>query len=143
VVLAGWRINDGMGRWLAEQLVLGLARRCLAVAGTNVLVLGLTFKENCPDLRNTKVVDLIQGLERYAIDVVEPWIDPSDALRKYGISVNTEVPVKGSYGAVVAAVAHGQFLKINSQHWRNFFKDNGVLLDLKRIIPRELDLLRI
>ena len=82
------------------------------VVGAHVLVLGLAFKENCPDLRNTKVVDLIQGLESYGsvVEVVDPWIDPSEALRQYGLKVASEIPVKGEYGAVVVAVGHQQFL---------------------------------
>ena len=111
VVLAGRRINDGMGRWLAEQLVLGLAQRRQAVVGTRVLVLGLSFKENCPDLRNTKVVDLIRGLERYGmeVDVVDPWVDCEEARREYGLNVMSEVSDAARYGAVASAVAHKQF----------------------------------
>ena len=145
VVLAGRRINDGMGRWLAEQVVLGLAQRRLAVVGTRVLVLGLAFKENCPDLRNTKVVDLIHGLARYGMDVevVDPLVNTAEAQREYGLKVNPVIPSNGRYGAVVAAVAHRQFVEIKSEHWRQMLEDSGVLLDLKGIIPRELEPLRI
>ena len=120
VVLAGRRINDGMGRWLAEQVVLGLAQRRLPVVGTRVLVLGLTFKENCPDLRNTKVVDLIQGLERYGMDVevVDPWVDSAQAQHEYGLKVSNAIPADIKCGAVVAAVAHQQFVEIKSGQWR-------------------------
>ena len=145
VVLAGRRINDGMGRWLAEQVVLGLAQRRLPVVGTRVLVLGLTFKENCPDLRNTKVVDLIQGLERYGMDVevVDPWVDSAQAQSEYGLKVRTAIPADINYGAVVAAVAHQQFVEIKSEQWRQMVASKGVLLDLKGIIPRELEPLRM
>jgi len=145
VVLAGRRINDGMGRWLAEQLLLGLAQRRLSVVGARVLVLGLTFKENCPDLRNTKVVDLIKGLERYGmdVDVVDPWVDPAEAQREYDLTVSSYIPLAGKYVAVVAAVAHKEFVAINSEQWRQLSIPSGVLLDLKGIIPRELEPLRI
>jgi len=145
VVLAGRRINDGMGRWLAEQVVLGLAQRRLAVVGTRVLVLGLTFKENCPDLRNSKVVDLIRGLERYGmdVDVVDPCVDRAEAQQEYGIKVCSSVPAKGRYKAVVVAVAHQQFVVISPDQWRYLLAPGGVLLDLKGIIPRELQPMRI
>ena len=144
VVLAGRRINDGMGRWLAEQLVLGLAQRRQAVVGTRVLVLGLSFKENCPDLRNTKVVDLIRGLERYGmeVEVVDPWVDAEEARREYGLSVQAAIPQQGRYGAVVAAVAHRQFTEFTADQWRLLLVSNGMLLDLKGIVPRELGALR-
>lgn len=145
VVLAGRRINDGMGRWLAEQLVLGLAERRLAVVGTRVLVLGLSFKENCPDLRNTKVVDLIRGLERYGmeVDVVDPWVDPEVAQLEYGLSVLAEIPFGMSYGAVAAVVAHRQFAALSTENWQQLLTPAGVLLDLKGIVPRELGALRL
>ena len=145
VVLAGRRINDSMGRWLAEQVVLGLAQRRLAVVGTRVLVLGLTFKENCPDLRNTKVVDLIQGLERYGMDVevVDPWVDSAEAQQEYGLKLSPDISADSRYGAVVAAVAHQQFVEITSEEWRQMVAANGILLDLKGIIPRELEPLRM
>jgi UDP-N-acetyl-D-galactosamine dehydrogenase len=145
VVLAGRRINDGMGRWLAEQLVLGLAERRQAVVGTRVLVLGLSFKENCPDLRNTKVVDLIQGLERYGMEVVvvDPWVDPEEAQREYGISVFADIPAEGRYAAVVAAVAHRQCAALTAEQWQQLLMPAGVLLDLKGIVQRELGALRL
>ena len=145
LVLAGRRINDGMSRWLADQLVLGLAERRQQVVGTRVLVLGLSFKENCADLRNTKVVDLIQTLERYGMElqVVDPWVHQEEAFREYGLKVLPSIPHDGNYGAVVVAVAHHQFLAIETKQWRELVETNGVLLDLKGIIPRELDPLRI
>ena len=145
VVLAGRRINDGMGRWLAEQLVLGLAQRRLPVVGTRVLVLGLTFKENCPDLRNTKVVDLIEGLERYGMEVqvVDPWVDLKEAQREYGLTVTADIPSEASHGAVVAAVAHRQFAELELEQWQQLLTPSGVLLDLKGIVPRELGALRL
>jgi len=145
VVLAGRRINDGMGRWLAEKVVLALAHRRLEIVGTRALVLGLTFKENCPDLRNTKVVDLIISLEAYGIevDIVDPWINPDDAQNEYGLNVLTSIPEENSYGAVVAAVAHSEFVAMKPERWNQLAGANGVLFDFKGIIPREVNPIRI
>ena len=145
VVLAGRRINDGMGRWLAEQLVLGLAERRQEVVGTRVLVLGLSFKENCPDLRNTKVVDLIRCLERYGmeLDVVDPWVDPQEALRDYCLEVMPDIPSGYRYGAVAAAVGHRQFTELSAEQWQQLLIPSGLLFDLKGIVPRELGAVRL
>jgi UDP-N-acetyl-D-glucosamine/UDP-N-acetyl-D-galactosamine dehydrogenase len=145
VVLAGRRINDGMGAWVVEQLVLAMARRSMVIAGAKVLVLGLTFKENCPDLRNTRVVDLIQALQRYGIDplVVDPWVDPEEAQRQYGLTVFREIPPAQGHDAVVAAVAHQQFEALSADHWRALLAPTGVLVDLKGIAPRDLGALRL
>ena len=145
VVLAGRRINDGMGRWLAEQLVLALAQRRQEVVGKRVLVLGLSFKENCPDLRNTKVVDLICGLDSYGmeLEVVDPWVDPQEARRLYGIEVIPEIPRGARYGAVAAAVGHRQFIELSAEQWKQLLTPGGVLLDLKGIMPRELGAIRL
>ena len=145
VVLAGRRINDGMGSWIVEQLVLELARRGALIAGARVLVLGLTFKENCPDLRNTRVVDLIEYMKRYGIDpvVVDPWVDIDEAKREYGFTVLTEIPADCHWSAVVAAVAHREFAALSSQAWSQLLEPTGVLLDLKGCMPRELSALRL
>ncbi|WP_341885448.1 nucleotide sugar dehydrogenase [Synechococcus sp. UW140] len=145
VVLAGRRINDGMGRWLVEQLVLELARRGLVIAGARVLVLGLSFKENCPDLRNTRVVDVIEALKRYGmeVEVVDPWVDGAEARREYGLAVQVEPPAEQRYAAVVAAVAHREFAAWGAEQWQLLLQPGGLLLDLKGIIPRELQPLRL
>ncbi len=140
VVLAGRRINDGMGRWVVEQLVLEMARRGQVIAGAQVLVLGLSFKENCPDLRNTRVVDLIEALQRYGMEplLVDPWVDAEEAERLYGLRVLGEIPAGSCFEAVVAAVAHRQFAALAVLQWRQLLAPGGVLLDLKGIVPREL-----
>ncbi len=145
VVLAGRRINDSMGRWVVEQLVLELARRGAVIAGARVLVLGLCFKENCPDLRNTRVVDLIEALQRYGIEpvLVDPWADPQEAQREYGLSVLGEIPACQRWNSVVAAVGHQQFAELAAQQWRQLLAPSGVLIDLKGIVPRELGALRL
>jgi UDP-N-acetyl-D-galactosamine dehydrogenase len=145
VVLAGRRINDGMGRWVVEQLVLEMARRGMVIAGARVLVLGLSFKENCPDLRNTRVVDLLEALQRYGMEplVVDPWVDPEEAQRDYGIAVLRDIPENQHSDAVVAAVAHHQFQRQSADRWRALLAPTAVLVDLKGIVPRELEALRL
>lgn len=145
VVLAGRRINDGMGCWVVEQLVLEMARRGMVIAGAKVLVLGLTFKENCPDLRNTRVKDVLDALQRYGMDVelVDPWVDGSEAQSEIGLCVAAEVPYDHRYSAVVAAVAHQQFCSWPDDQWSRLLDPCGVLLDLKGIVPRQLGALRL
>ena len=145
VVLAGRRINDGMGRWVVEQLVLELARRGLVIASARVLVLGLSFKENCPDLRNTRVVDVIEALRRYGMEpvLVDPWVNAEEAQREYGLIVLPEVPTGQCWSAVVAAVSHREFTELPADYWPQLLEPAGVLLDLKGIVPRELGALRL
>lgn len=145
VVLAGRRINDGMGRWLVEQLVLELARSGAVIAGARVLVLGLTFKENCPDLRNTRVIDLIDSLKLYGIqpEVVDPWVDPEKARQEYSLVVGKDIPSKRRWSAVVVTVAHHQFSNMSTAEWTQLLEPSGLLVDLKGIVPRELQALRL
>ena len=145
VVLAGRRINDGMGRWVVEQLVLELARKGMVIAGAKVLVLGLSFKENCPDLRNTRVVDLIQALQRFGMEplVVDPWVDPEQAQQEYGLDVLPAIPSDQCWSAVVVAVAHQQFRERTADQWQSLLAPNGVLADLKGLVPRQLHALRL
>ena len=145
VVLAGRRINDGMGRWLVEQLVLEMARRGMVIAGAKVLVMGLTFKENCPDLRNTRVVDVIKALQSYGMEpiVVDPWVDSQEAIAEYGLEVLAELPVSRRFDAVIGAVAHQQFTGLSSETWQSLIVGGGVLLDLKGIMPRQLNPIRL
>jgi UDP-N-acetyl-D-galactosamine dehydrogenase len=145
VVQAGRRINDGMGRWVAEQLVLELARRRRQIVGARVLVLGLTFKEDCPDLRNTKVVDVLTALQDYAMEpqVVDPWVDPEEARREYGLEVGRQLPAGRRFGAVLALVPHQQFRQLNEGQWQELLEPGGALLDLKGFVPRQLEPLRL
>ena len=145
VVLAGRRINDGMGRWVVEQLVLEMAKMGHVIAGTKVLVLGLSFKENCPDLRNTRVVDVIASLKHYGMEpeVIDPWVDVDEAMHVYGLDVKTEIPTASRYGAIITAVAHTQFMEMPESSWRELLFDDGVLLDLKGVVPRTLNPLRL
>ena len=145
VVLAGRRINDNMGRWVVEQLVLEMARRGMVLGGSRVLVLGLTFKENCPDLRNTRVVDVLQALADYGMQplVVDSWADPSEAEKEYGIDVQTVIPEDDRSAAVILTVAHEVFAEMTIEQWRQLTSPGGIFFDLKGIIPRELNPMRL
>jgi UDP-N-acetyl-D-galactosamine dehydrogenase len=148
VVLAGRRINDGMGEWVVQQLVLELARRRVVIGGARVLVLGLTFKDNCPDLRNTRVIDVITALRSYGIEpvVVDPWVDPAEAASAYSLQVASEMPnvnQHGPWAAVIAAVAHRQFAELESAAWQAMLEPETVVFDLKGMVPRELGTLRL
>lgn len=145
IVLAGRRINDAMGQWVVEQLVLEMARRGHVILGTELLVLGLSFKENCPDLRNTRVLDLIDAARRYGMEpvVVDPWINPDEAQQEYGLKVFAEIPTDQRWNALVVAVSHSQFAELQTKAWRELLTPNAVLFDLKGIVPRELHPIRL
>ena len=148
VVLAGRRINDGMGEWAVQQLVLELARRRVVIGGARVLVLGLSFKENCPDLRNTRVIDVITALRSYGMEplVVDPWVDAAEAQTEYGLQVAADVPMvdpAAPFAAVIAAVAHRQFAQLAPAAWQALLAPETVVFDLKGIVPRQLATLRL
>jgi UDP-N-acetyl-D-galactosamine dehydrogenase len=136
VILAGRRINDGMGKYVAGQLVKAMLKRRINVGGARVLVLGLTFKENCPDMRNTRVVDVVNELKDYGIsvDVFDPWIDPAETENEYGIIPITE-PDEGAYDGIILAVAHQEFAAMGADAIRTLGRDDHVLYDLKCILP--------
>jgi len=136
IILAGRRLNDSMGAYVVTQLVKAMTRRRLQVDGSRVLIMGLTFKENCPDLRNTRVVDIIEELKDYKVqtDVFDPWADPAQAQHEYGITP-VQNPELGAYDAIVLAVAHHQFKTMGVQAIRALGKPEHVLYDLKYLLP--------
>jgi UDP-N-acetyl-D-galactosamine dehydrogenase len=138
VILAGRRINDSMAAYVASQVLKLLVGRGINPLGAPVLVLGLAFKENCPDLRNTKVSDLIAELGDFGlkVDVHDPWVDPADASHEYDLTLTAE-PVKGHYAAVVLAVAHHQFVALGPEGVKAFGRPDAVIYDLKSVLPRE------
>ena len=138
IILAGRRLNDGMGAYVATQLIKSMVKKKIQVEGSKVLVLGLSFKENCPDIRNTRVVDVINELQEYHIDVdvYDPWVDPAEVKQEYGIEVKSE-PDVGAYDAIVLAVAHEQFKSIGIDKIRTLGKNKNVLYDLKYIFKKE------
>ena len=137
IILAGRRLNDGMGAYVAGQLVKEMLRRRIHVQGARVLVMGLTFKENCPDLRNTRVVDVIAELQEFGIevDVHDPWVNAGEAEREYGITPVSD-PAQGAYDGIVLAVAHDQFREMGAVALRAFGKPDHVLHDLKCLLAR-------
>ena len=136
MILAGRRINDSMGAHVAERVVKLMTQKRIAVVDANILVLGLTFKENCPDLRNTRVVDIVQEFRDYnaRVDVYDPWVDPDEAKREYGIEPVRE-PKAGHYDAVILAVAHRQFRELGAARIRQLGKATSVLFDVKYLLP--------
>jgi UDP-N-acetyl-D-galactosamine dehydrogenase len=144
IILAGRRLNDGMGAYVASQLVKALIHRRTQVRGAKVLVLGLTFKENCPDLRNTRVIDTIRELEEFGaeVDVHDPWVDPKEAKAEFGIEMVSS-PEEGAYDGILLAVAHKQFREAGAQNLRKLGRTNHVLYDLKYVLPESESDLRL
>lgn len=138
VILAGRRINDGMGAHVVERVVKLMTKRRIHVVDSKILILGLAFKENCPDLRNTRVVDIIDELNDYhaKIDVYDPWVNSEEAMEEYGIEL-VESPAASDYDAIILAVGHNQFKALGSEGIRAFGKENAVLFDVKYVLPKD------
>ena len=134
VILAGRRINDGMGAYVAGQLVKAMLKRKIQVSCARVLILGLSFKENCPDLRNTRVIDLVAELREYGVDVDvhDPWADPADARQQYKIELIT-TPEDGAYDCVVLAVSHDNYRDVGAAELRRYGRSNNLFCDLKSV----------
>jgi UDP-N-acetyl-D-galactosamine dehydrogenase len=144
IILAGRRLNDSMGTYVVAQLVKAMTKRRIHVEGAKVLVMGLTFKENCPDLRNTRVVDIVAELKDYNcdVDVYDPWVTVEEAQHEYNITpVKAVVP--GQYDAIILAVAHNQFKEMGASNIRALGKPHAVLYDLKYILPVQASDLRL
>jgi UDP-N-acetyl-D-galactosamine dehydrogenase len=135
IILEGRRLNDGMGLYVAEQVTKLMTKKRIHVVDANILIMGLTFKENCPDLRNTQVVDLVIEFERLNcnVDVYDPWVDKEEALKEYSIKPIYE-PVAGKYDAILLAVAHDEFKKLSLDKIKSFGKDIYVLYDIKYLL---------
>lgn len=144
IILAGRRLNDSMGSYVVSQLVKAMTKRRIHVEGAHVLVMGLTFKENCPDLRNTRVIDIVRELGEYnvAVDVYDPWVDVEEAKHEYGI-VPVDKPEPGAYDGIILAVAHRQFAEMGPAEIRKLGKPQHVLYDLKYVLPAEHTDLRL
>ena len=139
VILAGRRLNDSMGQYVADQLIAAMIRNKVDVRDAKVLVLGLTFKENTPDLRNTRVIDIVKHLEGFGltVDVHDPWADSAEAMHEYGIDLVAE-PAKGGYQGVVLAVAHDSFRDLGADDLRAYGDPQAhAIYDLKGLLPRE------
>ncbi len=137
LIIAGRRINDDMGYWVAEEVIKLMLRQGQPVLRSRILILGLTFKENCPDIRNTRVIDLIDGLRQYhaEVDIYDPWINPEEARDEYGLECIEQLPDTAEYDAVIVAVAHRQFARMGEKRLRRLGKQGAVLYDLKGALP--------
>lgn len=144
IILAGRRLNDSMGGYVVSQLVKAMLKRRIQVEGARVLVMGLTFKENCPDLRNTRIIDIVKELKDYniAVDVYDPWICAEEAVHEYGIHPITE-PVIGAYDGIMLAVAHKQFVAMGAEKIHGLGKPEHVLYDLKYVLSADQADLRL
>lgn len=135
IILAGRRLNDSMGKYVVAQLVKAMAKRHIHVDGAKILLMGFAFKENCPDLRNTRIVDILGELQEHHcdVDVFDPWVNVNEAKQQYGITLISE-PVKATYDAIIIAVAHHQFKALGAPEIRSLGKVNSVLYDLKYVL---------
>ena len=138
MILAGRRLNDNMAAYIASRVVKLMIGKSILPAGARTLVLGLTFKENCPDVRNTKVADVVRELQSFhcKVDVHDPWVDPAEARHEYGIEL-IDKPAAGAYDAVVLAVAHREFAALGPAGIRAFGKPHSVLYDIKQLMPQD------
>jgi UDP-N-acetyl-D-glucosamine/UDP-N-acetyl-D-galactosamine dehydrogenase len=138
VILAGRRINDGMGSHVARRTAKLMAQRNLQTTQSNILVLGLAFKENCPDVRNTRVVDIVAELRSYNanVHIHDPWVNADEARHEYGLEMIAQ-PEQGKYDAIILAVSHREFIALGAEGIRAFGKPDAVLFDVKRALPRQ------
>ena len=137
VILAGRRTNDGMGPYVANEVIRLMVRHGINPVRARILIMGLAFKENCPDLRNTRVVDIIDALKGYnaTVDVCDPWVDAAEAKHEYGLALVT--PGEAQYNAIVLAVGHQEFRNLGAAGIRAHGKPGAVLYDVKYVLPRE------
>ncbi len=140
IILAGRRLNDSMGKYVATQVIKLMMRRDIKVIQSKILLLGFTFKEDCPDVRNTRVIDIYNELRNFDVNVeiYDPWANPAEVMNEYGIEILSSIPNE-IYSALVLAVAHKEFLKMNLKS----LVDNGVIFDVKGILPKEIVDLRL
>ena len=138
MIISGRRINDKMGFYVVEQVTKLMTNKRINFVDANVLIMGLTFKENCSDIRNTRVVDLVEGFKAFNlnVDVYDPWANKEEAINEYVIKL-IDQPVKGKYDAIILAVAHNEFKKLTSEQIRNFGKENHVIYDIKYLLNLE------
>ena len=128
-----------MGIYVASRVVRLMVKKGISMPQARILVMGITFKENCPDVRNTRVVDVIDELQLYGtqIDVYDPWADPAQVEREYGVTVMSELPAPGQYEGIVIAVAHQEFYDLGAEGFRKLGKDVHVLYDIKSVLPAD------
>lgn len=138
MILSGRRINDGMGPYVAESVVKLMTRNKIHTVDSKILILGFTFKENCPDVRNTRVIDIVEEFANYHanVDVYDPWVDPDEANEEYGITPISELN-EDNYDAVIVAVSHKEFVEMGVEKIRSLGKQKHILFDVKHIFPKQ------
>lgn len=144
IILAARRLNDRMGEYVATQLIKEMVKQRIQVVGARILILGLSFKENCPDIRNTKIVDMVKALKEYDLDldIYDPWVDSAEVEAEYGLAPIMELK-QGQYDAIVIAVAHDQFKQMSKQEFDALGKEKHVLYDLKYVLDKQQSDIRL
>jgi UDP-N-acetyl-D-galactosamine dehydrogenase len=139
MILAGRRINDNMGIYVAGQFVGLMVKRGISMPTAKILVMGITFKENCPDVRNTRVVDVISEIKNYGteVDIYDPWADADQVRHEYGVEITNELPANGQYDGIVIAVSHREFVAMSVEQIRKLGKEMHVLYDIKDVLPAD------
>ncbi|GAB5472892.1 MAG: nucleotide sugar dehydrogenase [Maribacter sp.] len=137
IILEGRRMNDGMGRYISTEIIKLMLRNDLKIKDSKILILGVTFKENCPDVRNTKVIDIVNNLKGYKakLTIYDPWVSPQEVMTEYDLEVTNTIPNE-KFDTIVLAVAHKEFLTIS---WREMLSQNGVLYDIKSVLKEKVD----
>ena len=145
LVLAGRKLNNEYSSWIVQELILELVKKGKIIKNETFLLLGFSFKENCSDTRNTKVIDVIKHLNKFGIKVhvVDPFVDTEDVLTNYGVEIYSEIPIENKYSVVIPLVAHKNFVDMSTKDWENLLKDEGIIFDFKNIAPRISSTLRI
>ena len=145
VILAGRKTNDNMSKWISDEFLFECKRRNITLENMKILILGITFKENCPDFRNTKVIDIIDILKKNnpELTIVDPWVDKKEIFAKFKLKVLDSIPISIKFDSVICAVAHDEFQKIQEYKWVNMLNKKGFFFDIKGIIPRGLNPVRI
>ena len=145
VVLAGRKINDSMAGWIVDKLILHMAKSKIVIGQSKVLILGLTFKKNCPDIRNTQVIKINQLLNQYEIKtiIVDPYANKEDARKIYKVDILSEIPKKENYAATVIAVGHDCFKYMSKEQWTHIKNSSAIILDIDGIVPKYLDPIRV
>lgn len=138
IILAARRLNDRMGEYVATQLIKEMVKKRIQVVGSKILIMGLSFKENCPDIRNTKIVDMVNALKEYDLDldIYDPWVDPDEVEKEYGLRPISNIELTGQYDAIVLALAHDQFKQMTIQEFNQLGKAKHVLYDLKYVLEQ-------
>ena len=145
IVTAGRRINDSMASWLVQQVIKNMAKKNISISSAKVLIMGITFKEDCPDLRNSKVYDIFKILKEYNINptITDPIVDISDASKVYEINVHSSLSFKNKFDVIICAVPHKEYKNLNLIKWESLIANNSLIVDIKGIVPRELKPFRI